>query len=965
MKCSVRTSWHFGRAVLAMTTMLSVSCASAVGWTWTGTAMDNSWTNPVNWGKTSPGDYPKDLGALVTIPSGAVITLDTGCETPVRGLNLASGTATVTATAGSTLKMQKSISAGDTGITVGNGTATTEATVLTMAVPITCDSSDRSDKWYGGTLVYSGTIRNASSARNGFGFIFGAGSNVLANAGSVKLDYSVLGLSNGNPTDQPAKLVLRDQASVQAYRIWLNAHGVAGVHPCEMIQCGADTQVTVKDKDGNAGELWVGRGGAASAENRYVLEDGSLTANGIIVGSTGMTIGSSTGVARGSFEQRGGTLTLGSGGITLASANDRFAFKGGKFIARATQTIPAAVEISGSPSFGVVSGSRLNFERYPGCEKFVVDSVGGVQMAGDFAPTGPLEIRGGYFMILAGQQVETSSGVDTWRVNVANGTTFVVEDSTCRVTVPFDLTVAKGGTLALRAYSAIVAHRMTYDGAEVQKGIYQSGIEGAPACLESGTALGSLIVPFVWTGAGDSESWSDPANWDAKKVPPSSSTTAVDLSAATNVTLADDTTVGCVIARSTKQATLTGTGTLTVIAPWNMVPGFIIDQQSRLTLDVNLMRDKAANMSTIIGGGTLLVKKDFPQYAANSAGEWDAPFVCDATVSFGGRTTICTWGSHSSLNFVLRALRANSTDAVRFEDGCSATIDGDLVYNTIGHPMNEIVQAGGTVTVNGRVFIQSTTKAKTPDASMSIDNVAMRYRMQGGTLTVKGSDGILLGTRYSGSWPHSYGGDLRIEGGEVEAPCLKCECYSNHLDLVGGAFSVGSGGLKLVSTRTDATQKAVLERYHDNFAVRLGGGTLTARANLTCELGIELTGEKGAGVIDTGSYTVTVTNAVRGAGGLEKRGSGRLVLSGPTVLAGTNTVSAGVLELTGAVSGTLDVLNVASRNSLALPAGTVLEVGDLYINGRQKAHDAYVDFGGGKVHVNAGCDPRGLMLFIR
>ena len=85
-------------------------------------------------------------------------------------------------------------------------------------------------------------------------------------------------------------------------------------------------------------------------------------------------------------------------------------------------------------------------------------------------------------------------------------------------------------------------------------------------------------------------------------------------------------------------------------------------------------------------------------------------------------------------------------------------------------------------------------------------------------------------------------------------------------------------------------------------AFNFGGGTLQASNAFTCSLPMTLTGEGGDANIDTAGYTITLSGVLSGSGGLDKLGSGTLMLSGKEAYAGNTTVTGGTLIFSGGIT---------------------------------------------------------------
>ncbi len=117
-------------------------------------------------------------------------------------------------------------------------------------------------------------------------------------------------------------------------------------------------------------------------------------------------------------------------------------------------------------------------------------------------------------------------------------------------------------------------------------------------------------------------------------------------------------------------------------------------------------------------------------------------------------------------------------------------------------------------------------------------------------------------------------------------------------------------------------------------AFNFGGGTLQASGSLNVPLAMTLTGAGGNANVDTAGYAGTLSGLLSGAGGLNKLGAGTLTLTDRNTYQGSTTISAGALEITGAIGSSAVTVNsgatLLGRGIIGGPvavAGT-LEPGD-------------------------------------
>jgi autotransporter-associated beta strand protein len=117
-----------------------------------------------------------------------------------------------------------------------------------------------------------------------------------------------------------------------------------------------------------------------------------------------------------------------------------------------------------------------------------------------------------------------------------------------------------------------------------------------------------------------------------------------------------------------------------------------------------------------------------------------------------------------------------------------------------------------------------------------------------------------------------------------------------------GTYNLGGGMLAVADLATGS----------GTAALNLSGGTLSAAGSMSTSVPIVLNTRGGNGTIDTGGYSVALSGALSGPGGLIKAGSGTLTLTGSDKYSGGTSVVGGVL---------------AAENASAIPSGSLLSIG--------------------------------------
>ena len=179
------------------------------------------------------------------------------------------------------------------------------------------------------------------------------------------------------------------------------------------------------------------------------------------------------------------------------------------------------------------------------------------------------------------------------------------------------------------------------------------------------------------------------------------------------------------------------------------------------------------------------------------------------------------------------------------------------------------------------------------------------YNMMGGTLTI--DNGYRLAIAIDGTgWFHQTGGNVYGQSVVVNARDASPGGYGR-LTLEGGVLNVGSNGI------TAGVGAAYLVEYGG------AGGIVRASTNFASSLNATLSGTGASAItFDTTNWTITLSGKLSGTGGLNKSGSGTLVLSGTNTYAGGTRILAGALQLApGCVGPTGTVAFAVSTNGIA------------------------------------------------
>lgn len=239
--------------------------------------------------------------------------------------------------------------------------------------------------------------------------------------------------------------------------------------------------------------------------------------------------------------------------------------------------------------------------------------------------------------------------------------------------------------------------------------------------------------------------------------------------------------------------------------------------------------------------------------------DWDKDFILE----------VANNGSFSSSGGIVVGSRNNGNNGTSYE------AKGSL-----------IVRDGGSVTVGGKITIVNASSGGGSYGVVAVTN---------GTIKCTNNDGIcLFGYPYAQNTSSQCDARLVMDGGVVEAwHVVACAMPGTGI-MAGratGTIHLGNGATirALGNDRKGASNTFTKTEFLFN-----GVNDSTYPA-------VELL--SGGGVIDSQSYTVTASAVMYGEGGLTKKGTGTLTLSGDNLYEGGTVVEEGTLNVTGSVKG--------------------------------------------------------------
>ncbi len=965
--------------VAAVWLAVAARVSRAAEYTWTGGGGDGNWRTAANWGGVA---FPGAATDIATMTNAVTLCLNTNGIVNIGRLQMSSSaakTVTVTGDAGAGFTFS-GLTAGYNGFSVDGHVDNRLVVEPDIVIPA------RIDKLGAGVVEFTGDL--TSSLASGYAFVLWRGRSIFSGSSTLTALNADVGIAN---TGYKATVILTNQVqwSVKNLSLGVSQNVTAGA---TLYQDSDDSAVTV----GN--ELRLGQMDSGSVvDDFYYLRKGSLTVGTLRLGYVSpallevsggsLTVNTAANVKRGVFLQTGGTsvmpgitigdvdlvpsLTLAGGRLLLNGSvstpwipeRQSFVFSGGVLQTTNTWSSAVPLSLSGSVTFDTsTAGKTFTLSKGLSGSATLVKTGAGTLLLGNGTTnqlSGSVIISNGVFQLGECAVLRShNQSEEPLHVKICSNAVFRLTDITSVVPVPLVLEIEEGGKIDMYYTGSVfnrnllIARSITYKGTPLAAGRYTT---------ESGFITGiskscSVVIPIRWTGLGDGVTWDQAANWDDANVP-NATTESADLSAAQGTIRLDSaiTLTGLIHspADRERQVTLTGSGSIKLYGAWHSMPCGYVGEGCRLTLDVPFDRYAANyNLGILLGGGTLTVKKGFPSSGSNADGY--ASVAIFGTLVFAGQTDIA-----KNLDLWHHEANSKGLASVIFTNGCQLTCVRIMNAPRLFPVIARVFHDGGEVICGDLFFTRYSGSLLVPPYA---------YYMRSGTLTATNGYGVNLGVdcpdlpaawRSGWGYPLS-GGSFVMSGGTVTTARLAMGMPDNLFDLHGGEIFLGSGGIVLTTNNVQGT-------------VKLGGVALRATADWGSALRLEVSGVNGNTVIDTAGHTVTLSNALSGAGGLVKTGAGSLILSGATnTFAGALTVAAGTLECAaGAVfngvssitvtNGTLALngtvlssgitLRVAGAGALTLPAGKDLAVARLYVDGVLQSAGTYA-FGAGTVTVS-------------
>jgi fibronectin-binding autotransporter adhesin len=788
-------------------------------------------------------------------------------------------------------------------ITSGNDLFKLDAGTLTLVGTNAVESMDIN----GGTNIITGNTTLNGNSVSYDRFYLGDGDTIANGSGTLIIQPGAVFSVTGNFND--SFVIGRDSGSGtmiqkggiftfncnQQY-LWVGATSEAGT------TAAYDMNGGVLDMSGNTLGIALGNG---------VLTTGVVNqVSGVITNVNNLWVGWGSG--HGVYTLSGGSIYIGSTGITTTSGNYAINLGGGTVGAEASWSSPLNMNLTnlnGSVTFDTGAGNNITLSgTLSGNGGLIVTDSGTLELSGANTYTGDTTVNSGSTL----QLDVTGSSPGAFRV--ANGAL---------------LNLNYSGTYA-------VAHFYT-NGVSLLVGTYNAGNLPGFITGSGNLQVASSISTGVWTGAGANNNWSTAGNWNQNAEPifPIGLTFAGNTRLANNNDLTSITANSITFDSAAGAFTLNGNGiTLAGSIGFNGNPASPVTQ----TINLNMAWSTGVTIDTPTNANLILTG------AITSSSDSSLIRLDAGTLMLGGTNAITSWDLDGGTTTITGNTTINGDGNSRIYVG-----DGDYLADCNG---TLVIQPGAVLTVTGAFADQSVIGRDSGSGTVVQNGGTFTFNpssMPGGNLR------LLLGATGNSATRAEYdmnGGLLDMSGDNLSVGWGNEAGTTGVVNQVGGVMTNlneiripttggGSGlGVYTLSGGSVYLLGGGIVNDGPSYEINLGGGTVGAEANWSSFLNMNLTNLNGSVTFNPAGNTITLSGALSGNGGLIVTNSGILVLSGLNNYTGDTVVNAGsTLEL--AVNGsdptTLRLANTAMlnlnntgnytvlgcyTNGVALPLGT-------------------------------------------
>jgi autotransporter-associated beta strand protein len=244
------------------------------------------------------------------------------------------------------------------------------------------------------------------------------------------------------------------------------------------------------------------------------------------------------------------------------------------------------------------------------------------------------------------------------------------------------------------------------------------------------------------------------------------------------------------------------------------------------------------------------------------------------------------------------------------------TVDNKAAGNNSSYVLGGTGNAGNSV-ANGSSasdLLYVATGASLTFTNYSSGTATVVLNQSGGTFDVAGTGTLTFNSAPITDAGHGYGftktgtGLLFLNG--------SANTFSGGITIAAGTVEISGGGSLGTNPASGANLTFSGNSTLQFDAVVASNGIASARA-FAINSGV-------TGTIDTQTYSYSLSNAITGAGGLAKSGTGTLALAGNDTYTGATTVNAGTLQFNSSTPFTTSSLTVGSNATLSLGASATL-----------------------------------------
>jgi outer membrane autotransporter protein len=484
------------------------------------------------------------------------------------------------------------------------------------------------------------------------------------------------------------------------------------------------------------------------------------------------------------------------------------------------------------------------------------------------------------------------------------------------------------------------------------------------AALLAGVSLIALApnaahaVDGIWTGPA--AEWTDGTNWSSTPDVPDNTATFTNNAAPTSVTISNDASINTILFTAAAPAfnfVTSGTGITFNVNGAGIVNNSAFAPTFTNNDNLNFNNASSAGNAVIVNNNGGVLSFNNNSTAANAT----------ITTNNGALTQFNDNSTGGNAQFI-----TNAGGIVDFSNTAGPTGDGNISAGSIAGAGNYYL--GSNQLTVGSNNLSTTVSGVISDCGPT-GLECNAFGATGGGLTKVGSGTLTL------SGANTYTGPTMVNAGTLQAGAVNAFSFASAftvasgatLDLAGfnqtigslagaGSVTLGAATLTTNGDGSDTTFSGTISG--SGRLVKVGGGTLTLSGNNSYQGGTIVTAGtlavgssgalgtgaltladgttlqavanglalanavrlNGAVTVDTQSNTMTLAGPISGTGGLDKIGSGTLMLTGASTYIGGTSINGGVLNVNGSL------VSIVSVNSGGTLTGTG-SIGGLSVGG--------------------------------